>query len=142
MMPIALRPSVTAALEIGRAHLGPGEELAAAAGERDAAVDHDVTAVGELQRVIGVLLDQEYGQPLLLVELAQHLEDLPHDQRRQTKGRLVEEKEPRPAHQRAGDREHLLLAAGERPAALGGTLLEDGKDRVDAFEVVLEVLDR
>ena len=53
-----------AAFEIGRPHLGSRQQLGAGAAERDAAVDHHVAAVGELQRVIGVLLDQEDRQPL------------------------------------------------------------------------------
>ena len=56
------------AFEIGRPHLGPVEELAAGAGERDLAVDHDVAAMGELERMIGVLLDQKHREPVARVE--------------------------------------------------------------------------
>ena len=42
-------------------------------------------------------------------------------------------------HQRSPHRDHLLLAAGERPGELLPTLGEQRKDRVDALEVLSEV---
>src|SRR2546426_12841694 len=54
---------------------------------------------------------------------------LPIYQRRQPQRGLVQQEQPGTTHQRAGDREHLLLAAGERagelPAALGQTRSEE-----------------
>src|SRR5262249_25433776 len=107
-----------AALEIGGAHLGVAQQLGASAGERDLAVDHHVAAMGELEGMVGVLLDQEDGHLLLLVDVADDLEDLLDDQRREAERRLVEQQQPRPAHQRPRDRQHLLLAARQRAAAL------------------------
>ena len=43
--------------------------------------------------------------------------------------RLVEQEQPRPAHQRPPDREHLLLAARQRPAGLAEPLLEQREQR-------------
>ena len=40
------------------------------------AVHHDIAAVRELQRMVGVLLDQEDGQPLRRVQVADAVEDL------------------------------------------------------------------
>ena len=40
--------------------------------------------------------------------------DFVADQRRQAFGRLVEDEQPRIGHQRAADRQHLLLAAGQQ----------------------------
>ena len=57
------------------------------------------------------------------------------DQRRQAQRRLVEQEQARAAHQRARDRQHLLLAAGERAAALVDALLEARKQREHAFEI-------
>src|SRR5262249_58982447 len=94
------------------------QQLLAGPGECDAAVDHDIAAVGELERVEGVLLDQEHGELLLLVERLDRLEDLPRDERGQAQRGLVEEKQAGAAHERARDREHLLLAAREGAAAL------------------------
>ena len=53
------RGSCVAALEIGGADLGVGQKLAAGAAQPHAAVGQHVAAVGELQRLEGVLLDQE-----------------------------------------------------------------------------------
>src|SRR5204863_1043103 len=52
--------------------------------------------------------------------------------------RLVEKKEPGPAHQRARDREHLLLAARERAAALVRPLLQAREEREHAREIGLK----
>ena len=49
-------------LEIGRSHLGTRQQLRAAALHRDRAIDHHVAAMGEFQRMKGVLLDQKNGQ--------------------------------------------------------------------------------
>ena len=51
-------------------------------------------------------------------------EDLLHHERREAEGRLVEQQEPRPQHQRARDRQHLLLAARQRAGLLPPPLLE------------------
>ena len=56
--------------------------------------------------------------------------------------RLVEQEKARAAHKRAGDGEHLLLAARERAATLGAPLAEDGKDAEHALEVFVEMTGR
>ena len=65
---------------------------------------------------------------------ADDLEDLLHEERREAEGRLVEEQELRLGHQRAADREHLLLAAGERPARLASRSRRRGKSAEHALE--------
>src|SRR5258708_17203647 len=132
----AQRRRSSPALEIGRAHLAVGEELAAGAGERDLPGLHDIAAMGEAERVVRVLLDQEHRDLLLLVDLADHLEDLLDDERREAERRLVEQQEARAAHQRAADRQHLLLAARERAAALAPAPLAAGKEREDAAQIL------
>ena len=52
------------------------------------------------------------------VDLVDGAEDLLHEQRGQAEGGLVEQQQPRPGHQRAGDGQHLLLAARERAGRL------------------------
>ena len=42
------------------------------------------------------------------------------EDRREAERRLVEQEHPRLGHQRPPDREHLLLAAGQRAAELAG----------------------
>src|SRR4051812_47099755 len=65
-----------------------------------------------------VLLDQQDAHPLLLVDDPQDAEDLLDQDRREPERRLVEQQQPGPRHQRARDREHLLLAAAQRPGLL------------------------
>ena len=57
------RPSM-APLEIGGAHFRPRQQFGARALHGDRAVDHDIAAMGELQRMKGVLLDEKDRQPL------------------------------------------------------------------------------
>src|SRR5690606_15190177 len=108
--------SMPSAFEIGGADLGSLEKLAAAARERDLSVHHHVSAMRQLERVEGVLLDEKDGKLLARIEHADRIKDLPHDQWREAQRGLVEQQQPRPAHQRACDREHLLFAAGEGAA--------------------------
>ena len=53
--------------------------------------------------------------------------------------RLVEQQQLRPAHQRAADGQHLLLAAGQRAGQLRAALLQARKQVVDALEVGLDL---
>ena len=64
----------------------------------------------------------------------QHLLDLGDDDRREPLGRLVHDQELRIGEQRAGDREHLLLAAGELAAAIVLALGQPRKGLVDALD--------
>src|SRR5437773_2713292 len=73
-----------ATLEIGRPHLGVPQELGAGPGQRDLAVDHDIAAMGQLEGMEGILLDQEDRHPLLLIDVADDLEDLLDDEWRQS----------------------------------------------------------
>src|SRR6185437_178304 len=127
------------ALEICGAHLAVMEELAARPGQDDAAGLHDIGTVRQAQRVMRVLLDEEHRDVLLLVDLADHFEDLLDDQRRQAERGLVEQEKPRPAHQGTGDRQHLLLAAGKRAAALHLAALQEGKKREDPPQIFGEM---
>ena len=54
------------------------------------------------------------------------------------KGRLVKQQEARPRQQRATDRQHLLLAARERAAALVDALLQARKQREHLLDVLRE----
>src|SRR5690606_35066330 len=92
-------------------------ELVHRAGRDDAALVHDAKAVAETAHERQLLLDDEHGQPELAVELANHVADLRDDARLNAFGRLVEEQQARLEHERARDRELLLLAAGEIAAA-------------------------
>src|SRR5438477_5738055 len=116
-----------AAFEVRCADVLAAQKLTSRSRDRDPAVDHDMSAMCQPQRMEVILLDQEYGQALSGVELADRCKNLPDDQRRETQRRLVEKQKPRPRHQGAGDGKHLLLAARQRAAALSLPLLKDGK---------------
>src|SRR5215208_5881106 len=88
----------------------------------DPPVLEQVVAVGERGGEAEVLLGEDDGEAALLQprdDLAERLDD----HRREPLGDLVEEEQPRARPQDPGDREHLLLAAGEprarAPPALG-----------------------
>ena len=76
-------------------------------------------AVADLQDAVGdradlrVVRDDEERAVLLLGQRAEHLEDLAADLRVEVRGRLVGEQDRRLARQGPGDRDALLLAAGE-----------------------------
>ncbi len=95
-----------------------------------------VGVVGKIERERGVLLDQEHAHLLLAVDQAHDAEDLLHHERREPERRLVEEKQARSQHQRAADREHLLLAAGQRAGLLLLPFLQARKVAVDHREIV------
>ena len=63
------------------------------------------------------------------------LQHVLHDGRRQAERRLVEHHQLRRAHQAAADREHLLLAAGERAGRLPAALGQHRKQRKHPFEI-------
>ena len=63
--------------------------------------------------------------------------DLGDEQRREPLRRLVDEQQPVVVEQRPADRDHLLLAARERPGALRAALAQLGEEVVD--EVVARV---
>ena len=67
-------------------------------------------------------------------DVADHAPDLGDDQRRETFGRFVEDQQARVRHQRAANREHLLLAARQLLAAVLEPLREARKRCEHAIE--------
>src|SRR5439155_20398687 len=63
--------------------------------------------------------------------LAHELEDHVPGPRVETHGRLVEQDQPRLEHQRPGDLDELLLAAGERPRPVVAPLADEREPRRD-----------
>src|SRR5258705_3481079 len=114
-------------VEVGL-ELGIGEPI------DDATVLYVVIAVGDRRSEAKILLDQEYGEALLL-EQANGLADLLNDDRRQTLGRLVEEQEPGPRAQDPADRQHLLFAPRKLRSLTGQAFFEVGKELEDARKV-------
>ena len=84
----------------------------------DAAIDHDCDVFGDRRRHPDVLLDDEHRNVTLLAQAHQHLLDLGNDDGCKPFGRLIHDQEARIGHQRARDRQHLLLAAGELGASV------------------------
>ena len=89
-----------------------------------------------------VLLDDEHGEPVPLVQLADDPEDLAHDHRREPERRLVEHQQARSRHQRAREREHLLLAARQRPRRLVARARDPREPLRHPVDVGLEARDR
>src|SRR5215212_5960783 len=133
--------SIPSQPHIGPAHLVAGEERRGWPARLDAPDLEKVGAVDDLQHLGDVLLDDQY-RVALGADAAHELEDLRHDDRRQAHRGLVEEDELRPAHQRAGDGAHLLLAARHRAGELVAALLEAREQAVDVGEALGEPLAR
>src|SRR3954454_22382400 len=106
-MPLA--PMLMASAKKAFGHLGIGEQLGAGAGEAVAAGRQYEAAVGDRQRLAGILLDHQNADAGR-IDGQDALEDLVHIERRQPGRRLVEQQELGPGHQRAADRNHLALA--------------------------------
>src|SRR5215471_3560941 len=109
-----------------------GEVVPRALPTHFAALDH-VEVVGDLHRLVDVLIHEEDSHTLVAYgeELRIHLL---HDARRQPRRGLVHEEEGRLCHQLLGKGEHLGLTAGERRGAAAALLAQAGKGRVGAFQ--------
>src|SRR5262249_53046946 len=93
--------------------------------------DHDV--VGHVEHELGVLLDQHDREPLGL-QPPDRRHDLGDDLRRQPFRRLVHQQHAPVRHQRAPDRQHLLLAARERAGDLPSALPKPREELGDRLE--------
>ena len=78
-----------------------------------------------------VLLHQDRRKALVADDPAQHGQELLDDDRRQPFERLVQQQHARIEDQRAGDGQHLLLAAGQLVAEIVAALGEARKHVVD-----------
>src|SRR5262245_40339502 len=108
-------------------------QLRRGSGDGNTAAVQDDDVVGDIEHELGVLLDQDDGEPLLLQppDRGHHLR---HDLRRQALRWLVHEQHTGIRHQGAGDGKHLLLAARERAGDLPLALPEPGEERRDGVE--------
>src|SRR5689334_5044027 len=96
--------------KIGLLNLWHIQQLLARSAEHDPAPLHYISAVGNLECLTSVLLDQK-DRFALLLQLAKRQEYPGDELGRQAKRGLVEQQQPWPCHQRASDGQHLLLAA-------------------------------
>src|SRR3989454_6120427 len=99
---------------------------------RSALLEH-VGAHGDLERERRVLLDEQHGDAAR-VDPLDHVEHSEDYRRGETERGLIEQEQARLRHERPSDREHLLLAAGERARRLLEPLAQDGKYLADPVE--------
>src|SRR6267143_3617219 len=122
----ALMPQICAS------HLLPLTERRAPIAEDHASGLQDVRMVGDVERHVRVLLDEEHGRTGG-ADLADDTEDLLDQHRREAKGWLVEQEQSWPGHEGPSDGEHLLLAAAEgsgpllQPLAQAREILEHAR---------------
>src|SRR5581483_8474585 len=96
----------------------------------------DVAPVGERQRQLHVLLDEQHREALRPVHVPEPLQYLADHAVGQAERRLVDQEEPRARHEPAPDRDHLLLAAGERVGPLRAALPEAREESLDPGEAL------
>src|SRR5690606_15152589 len=99
----------------------------------DLAALDEIVAVGDLDELCDILVDHE-DRLTVGLQARQAIPDFLADERGEAFGCLVEDQKARIGHQRATDREHLLLAAGELVAHVAGALLQAREDLPDACE--------
>ena len=133
------RTAVSFTPEVELAHVLVLDELGAGPFQHDAPDLQHIAVVRRLERHVGVLLDQQHGDVLLLVEAADDGEDLLDQDRRQPQRRLVEQHQLGPGHQRPPDRQHLLLAARQEACLRALALAQDREVGIDDVEVALDV---
>ena len=103
------------AAEIGVTDAFVAPQRRGIAAEREPAALQHIAPVRHLQSHVRVLLDQQHCRSALM-DFRDDLEYRLHDDGRKAERGLVEQQQAGLGHQAAGDRDHLLLAARERPA--------------------------
>src|SRR3990170_4320945 len=127
--------------EVRPPHVRIGCQVGGGVGEDHPAGLEHVTAVRDFERLLGVLLHEQHRRPLG-VDLANDAEDLLDEDRGETQRGLVEEENLRPGHQRPTDCQHLLLAAGQRPALLTRPLGEAREEAEDVLDILVDLAAR
>src|SRR5205809_7798872 len=113
LLDLAVAAALVTAAEVELTHVLVRPQPFGRAVEDDAAVFHHVAVVGDVERHLRVLLDQQQRGAEPVANGAQRPAQLGDHQRGETERQLVDEQEFRRAHQRRADSEHLPLAAGE-----------------------------
>src|SRR6266852_9582009 len=108
--------------------------VAGVAGEHAASGVEDDRLIRNVERQLDILFDENDGLPFLF-QSSDGAADFGDDQRRKAFRRLIEQKHPRIAHQRAPDRKHLLFAAGERAGILCVAFTQPRKQGVNPVDV-------
>ncbi len=118
--------------EVALEHGTVGDELGAGAFVDDAAALEDRGLVGDAQHLLGVLLHQDRRHAFVADDAPERRQQFLDQDRGEPFERLVEQDDARIEDQRAADRQHLLLAAGELVAEVAAALGEARKELVDA----------
>src|SRR5438093_647311 len=130
---IQLTPRSLSYAEVSVPNVGSASELDRRPAPDDLSLLEDVVPGRDPSQGRHVLVDDQD-------RLASHLEpvhaapDLGTNERRESFGRLVENEQARVGHQRAADREHLLLAARERAAEAARARREPRKQLEDGLD--------
>ena len=83
---------------------------------------------------VGILFDEQNGFSRL-IDFLDDLENITHQNGRESHGRFVQQQHLRIGHERAAHGQHLLLAAGEHAAQLLSSLLQAREQFKDVFQV-------
>src|SRR5262245_25120373 len=136
LLDVAVAPALGASLaalaaEIELLDVGVAAQALGRAVEHDAAVLHHVAVVGDLERHRRTLLHDQDGDTEFTADLRQPPQQVLHHDRRQPERQLVDQQQLGPADQRAGERQHLPLAAGQESADAALEIAESGKELID-----------
>src|SRR5579859_2073844 len=118
------------------------ELVGGAAFERDLAVDDDVAAVGDADRLVEILLGHQHGERVALFHFADGFDGAADQDRGEADRRLVDQQNLRRQHQRATERQHLLLAARHAAGELAAALGKPRKGLEADVEIALELAPR
>ena len=111
------------------------QELITGPREGDPPFFDEVGATGNPENPPHVLTGEKKGDPVT-PEILQGAAEPAHVFRRQPQKGIVEEKEPRAAHEPAGDGEHPLLSTAQSSGRAGPLLCQDGEESKDERELL------
>ncbi len=132
--PASARAAASAHPEVGLADVVVGAQLGGGPFAADVAMLQDVDPVGDAKRRLRVLLGHQDRRAAALDPL-DDVEDLDLQTVGDSHRRFVEQQQRRPAHQRAPDRHHLLLAARQRAHDLLLAFAQDREQAIDLLQV-------
>src|SRR5262249_4138515 len=117
LLDVAIASSLAAlAAEIEFLHVRVLAQALSRAVEHDAAVFHDITVVGDVERHGSALLDNQNGDAELAPDFGKAPHQVFHQHGCETEREFVDQQQFGPAAEAAGDGEHLPLAAGKKAA--------------------------
>ncbi len=100
----------------------------------DAPVDHDRDMIRDRGRNADILLDNQNRDVFFMREADEKVAHLRDNHRGEPFGRLVHDQQARIAEERAGDRQHLLLAARKLAAPVPAPLGKTREGRIDPLD--------